>query len=871
MLGAGGADAEPFVAKPNQIEPIGVDQDAERQTLSLRTFCSERVAASAASKPRSRLRALAEGTERGLGTFPLLLRKMAEIEREGNGEIDADAARAASYALGARGAPLADAFASAVTRDVAARAFADGLSSVPKKKAFPDPLAEMPPLRLAPEASLPLGALLLLESSRAVTATVDALIARDVEGNFDAAKEKAGLALGACAHALSLVDPEDPAARAAAPPAAAARRRRRRRGSGSSSHWRARRSPRARSSSPRRACARSRTRSGWLRALRRFHERGRVRRGDGTRACPPVHRRLRRRVRRARESAVVAAAPRAFLETRAVPVPEGSGSLAEIRERLFRVAQTHGIDATRVAVAHAAALLAAAVPSSPGGPRESGTNDSRSSQQKIALEAARDATRDLERRFAADPEGARAGLVREAWPVLSGRAFKPNDTSSDGSNTTQSAPCASGDAFAAYFAWIRACRLSSSASCFRAARDFAARGDAEAEAREEAEAKLHARRADAADAAATTAKALAAMVRRAAGSCPPGAVRVEAFLAREAHDAPPGGARGFVAALAEALAPAAAAAPASSAAAAAAVTRPARWRAPCPPRPLCPPRSPSSPRRLGGGCGGGDGDVCARPGPGKQEDPRRARALGRRRRALTRHASGGRLRLRAPRGVRDGAAPVREVVFFSFVFSFQRRRNETRPKRFGASFASEAALGASRRARRRREAPRRARRGGFVVEKRTHPRSSSPRAPRWRALAGRRRAGRAACARRRRAGGARSRRRFSETETDSPGVVRDAFFSSATNGAARRFAALGASAHAMFGFEESTRDGARAARVVFRRRPRARHRRARRDGGARRRRRRRNARRRRRRLLGRARRVRPRRAASPPWRAATAS
>ena len=105
-LGAGGADAEPFVAKPNQIEPIGVDQDAERQTLSLRTFCSERVAASAASKPRSRLRALAEGTERGLGTFPLLLREMAEIEREGNGEIDADAARAASYALGARGARL---------------------------------------------------------------------------------------------------------------------------------------------------------------------------------------------------------------------------------------------------------------------------------------------------------------------------------------------------------------------------------------------------------------------------------------------------------------------------------------------------------------------------------------------------------------------------------------------------------------------------------------------------------------------------------------------------------------------------------------------------------------------------------------------
>jgi hypothetical protein len=43
---------------------------------------------------------------------------------------------------------------------MAARAFADGLSSVPK--AFPDPLAELPPL--APEASLPLGALLLLES-----------------------------------------------------------------------------------------------------------------------------------------------------------------------------------------------------------------------------------------------------------------------------------------------------------------------------------------------------------------------------------------------------------------------------------------------------------------------------------------------------------------------------------------------------------------------------------------------------------------------------------------------------------------------------------------------------------------------------------
>ena len=73
-----------------------MDQDAERQTLSLRTFCSERVAASAASKPRSRLRALAEGTERGLGTFPSLLREMAENEREGNGEIDADAGPAAS-------------------------------------------------------------------------------------------------------------------------------------------------------------------------------------------------------------------------------------------------------------------------------------------------------------------------------------------------------------------------------------------------------------------------------------------------------------------------------------------------------------------------------------------------------------------------------------------------------------------------------------------------------------------------------------------------------------------------------------------------------------------------------------------------------
>ena len=529
---------------------------------------------------------------------------------------------------------------------------------------------------------------------------------------------------------------------------------------------------------------------------------------------------------------------------RAVPVPEGSGSLAEIRERLFRVAQTHGIDATRVAVAHAAALLAAAVPSSPGGPRESGTNDSRSSQQKIALEAARDATRDLERRFAADPEGARAGLVREAWPVLSGRAFKPNDTSSDGSNTTQSAPCASGDAFAAYFAWIRACRLSSSASCFREARDFAARGDAEAEAREEAEAKLHARRADAADAAATTAKALAAMVRRAAGSYRLGAVRVEAFLGAEAHDAPPGGARGFVAALAEALAPAAAAAPASSAAAAAAVAAAgalarAVSTAPALPAPLAELPAPASAAAVAAAT------ATLRPdrGPGSKK----IRAAHERWAAAAAHLRGmlpADVFAFARHAAFETAPHPFERLFSSPLSSpFKGEENETRPKRFGASFASEAALSARLAA----LADAEKRLAALAAEVSSSKRENvsalleSTRASLARLSLVAAARGRAACARRRRAGGARSRRRFLGNRDGQPRVVRRLLL---LRDERRRASIRGArrvrACHVRLRGEHTRR--ARAARVVFRRRPRARHRRARRDGGARRRRRRRNAR-----------------------------
>ena len=133
--------------------------------------------------------------------------------------------------------------------------------------------------------------------------------------------------------------------------------------------------------------------------------------------------------------------------------------------------------------------------------------------------------------------------------------------------------------------------------------------------------------------------------------------------------------------------------------------------------------------------------------------------------------------------------------------------NETRPKRFGASFASEAPLSARLAA----LADAEKRLAALAAEVSSSKRENAS------ALL---ESTRASLARLSLVAAARDARPAlgddalaaleaaavsSETETDSPASF-DAFFSSATNGAARRFAALGASAHAMFGFEESTRD-----------------------------------------------------------------
>ena len=138
---------------------------------------------------------------------------------------------------------------------------------------------------------------------------------------------------------------------------------------------------------------------------------------------------------------------------------------------------------------------------------------------------------------------------------------------------------------------------------------------------------------------------------------------------------------------------------------------------------------------------------------------------------------------------------------------FKGEENETRPKRFGASFASEAALSARLAA----LADAEKRLAALAAEVSSSKRENAS------ALL---ESTRASLARLSLVAAARDARPAlgddalaaleaaavsSETETDSPASF-DAFFSSATNGAARRFAALGASAHAMFGFEESTRD-----------------------------------------------------------------
>jgi hypothetical protein len=381
--------------------------DATRALLA--RACSERVANDAASKPRSRVRALAEGAERGLAIFPALLRNMAETVTEHGGEVDADAARAASYALGARGAPLADAFASAVARDVAARAFKDGLSSVPKASSDPQAEGELPPL--PKEANLPLGALLLLESSKGVTATVDALIAHGQKtknderesSDWDAAMTKTSLALGARAHALRLVDPADPAARSAALAGDV-------KGGSRAGVLADAESSRAFEQSASRL--RLVSDAEWLATVlfgsegASFGEQAGKDEDENKNAlvaafvADPA-------ARAGSVVAAAAAAPRAALRL------GRSGALAETRARLFRVAETHGVDLTRVAVAHAAALLAETKTEYPY--EKNAANETKAS---FALDAARDATRDLERVFSVDPEGARSGLIHEAWPAL---------------------------------------------------------------------------------------------------------------------------------------------------------------------------------------------------------------------------------------------------------------------------------------------------------------------------------------------------------------------------------------------------------------------------------------------------------------------
>ena len=123
-----------------------------------------------------------------------------------------------------------------------------------------------------------------------------------------------------------------------------------------------------------------------------------------------------------------------------------------------------------------------------------------------------------------------------------------------------------------YFGWLKKCQLGLSAACFR----FAREGNLQKTRAEwEDEARRHARHADAADVAAATSLAIAAVARRSlSGSSFPrlGAVRIGAFLGKQGFDSPQGGSREIMEAFFVALAPAAAAATTSAAAAQAATS-----------------------------------------------------------------------------------------------------------------------------------------------------------------------------------------------------------------------------------------------------------------------------------------------------------
>ena len=685
-----------------------------------------------------------------------------------------------------RGAPLADAFASAVTRD--GRRARSGRPLERPEKARTRSRRCLPEAR--PRGEPPLGALLLLESSRAVTATVDALIARGRRRKLRRRERKGG----PCAWRVRA------RAQAGGPggPGGARRRARRRRRRGAAARRRglgfelalrrARAGVLARVRAVRAAPARGLGRgvAGWC-ALRRFHERGRVRRGERTRACPrssppssPT--------RPARASPPSSPPP--------PPRPPRFGNARRSGSGRFRLARRDPREAfpSRADARHRRDSRRRRARCR--APRRGGTLQSRRSprvwNQRFATESAKNRAGGGARR------DARLGTSVRGGPGGRARGF--------GARGVAGVVGARVQAERYFFRWVehdpeRALRLrrrlrrvlrldprvppvflgvvfprGARLRGARRRRGRGARGGGGEAPR--APRGRRGRRRDHREGARGDGPPSRRVVRRRRarrgvsrrGGARRAARRRPGFRRGARRGARAGGGGG----------------PPPRPPPRRRSPRPARWRAPCPPRPLCPPRSPSSPRRLGGGCGGGDGDAAPDRGPGSKKiraaherwppPPRTYAACFRRTSAFARHAA-------------FETAPHPFERLFSSPLSSPFKGEETNaPETFrrfvragGGASARLAALADAESASPRSPRRFRRRKRERIRAPRVHARLAG--AP----LAGRRRAGRAAALGDDALAALEAAAVSSETETDSPASF-DAFFSSATNGAARRLA-----------------------------------------------------------------------------------